>query len=293
MKIFIAGASGLIGSNCLRVFNGTHCIVTGSHYSYPTPETVAFNTLQPDHPDNFDIRNFKPDVILHCGALTHVDYCESHDQESFEKTVSSTRNLILLANSLNAKLIYISTDYVFDGLAGPYTEDAPAAPLSVYARHKLMAEEDVLRKAKNSLVVRVTNVYGHELRNKNFVMRLSDIITSGVVTTLRLPFDQFATPINALDVARAIWLLIQNDMSGIYHLASTDFMNRVQLAQRTSDRLSGANFLKIVPKATEELGQPAPRPLRGGLIASKFLNAFPDFRFSNLDDFLTSLKQRI
>src|SRR5580704_2436892 len=172
MKVFISGASGLVGSNCLKHFTEQGWETVGSYYSFETDDTVFYDTLMPDHPYNFDVAAFGPDVIVHCGALTHVDYCETHEEESYEKTVQSTINLIKVAKECNARMVYISTDYVFDGKNGPYTEDAPVNPLSVYAKHKLEAEQMVLRETPDSLVLRVTNVYGDELRGKNFVARI-------------------------------------------------------------------------------------------------------------------------
>ena len=159
MKVFISGASGLVGSNCLKHFKEQGWETIGSYYSYKTDDTVFYDTLIPGHTDNFDVAAFAPDVIVHCGALTHVDYCETHQEESYEKTVQSTINLIKLAKECNARLVYISTDYVFDGKHGPYREDDPVNPLCVYARHKLEAEQLVLRDIPNALVHRVTNVY--------------------------------------------------------------------------------------------------------------------------------------
>jgi dTDP-4-dehydrorhamnose reductase len=289
MKIFIAGASGLIGGNCLTLFKeaGHNCI--GSHFNFATPYTAHYDTLRPDNPDNFNVAAFAPEVIVHCGALTHVDYCESHVEESYQKTVVSTQNLADCASQLGARFVFLSTDYVFDGKAGPYTEAAETHPLSVYARHKWEAELEAL-KIPGALILRVTNVYGRELRNKNFVMRLAEAISKGEKLDLRLPSDQYATPINARDVARAMLQLLEDQKTGIYHLASTDFMNRVQLAQRVSEALGGVDTLRIAPVATAQLGQPAPRPLLGGLIAAKFLSEYPEFKFSNHDDFLIELK---
>src|ERR1700744_652237 len=133
MKIFISGASGLVGSNCLKHFTEQGWEAAGSYYSYKTDDTVFYDTLNPEHADNFNVVGFAPDVIVHCGALTHVDYCETHIEESYEKTVQSTINLIKLAKSCNSRMVYISTDYVFDGKDGPYKENAPVNPLSVYA----------------------------------------------------------------------------------------------------------------------------------------------------------------
>jgi dTDP-4-dehydrorhamnose reductase len=232
MKVFISGASGLVGGNCLKHFREMGWNVIGSHLSFATDDTVFYNTLEPEHPENFDVETFLPDVIVHCGALTHVDYCETNQEESYEKTVQSTKNLIALAKKCNARFVFISTDYVFDGKDGPYREDAPVNPLSVYAKHKLEAEQLSLNEIENTLVLRVTNVYGEEIRNKNFVARIIEQCKEGKKLTLKLPYDQFASPANAWDIARAMYLLLKDSKTGIYHIAGSDYMNRVELALR-------------------------------------------------------------
>lgn len=293
MKIFISGASGLVGGNCLRYFNQQGANAVGSYFSFPAEGTIFFDTLHPDDPNNFDLSGFKPDVIVHCGALTHVDYCEDHEEESFEKTVQSTQNLVTLSQQLGARLVYISTDYVFDGQSGPYHEEEPVRPLSVYARHKLEAEQYVLQQmADQGLVLRITNVYGREVRNKNFVSRIIEQCMSAQKLTLKLPVDQYATPVNAWDVARAMFLLLRDGKSGIYHIASTDWMNRVELALTVLKYFPDAEY-DLFPMRTPDLHQPADRPLLGGLLKTKFSGLYPEFLFSNVDDFVRDcLKQK-
>jgi len=288
MKVFISGASGLVGGNCLKHFTEREWETVGSYYSFKTDNTVFYDTLQPQHPDNFDVKSFSPDVIVHCGALTHVDYCETHEQESYEKTVQSTINLIKLAKECSARLVYISTDYVFDGRNGPYKEDDQVNPLSVYARHKLEGEQMVLRELPGSLVLRVTNVYGNEVRGKNFVARIVDQCRNGQKLTLKLPYDQYASPANAWDIARAMYVLLRDNKSGIYHIGSTDYMNRVQLAQCVLSYFPSAEF-EMIPISTEEMKQPAARPLLGGFITARFNSEYPDFAFGNVDSYLRDI----
>jgi dTDP-4-dehydrorhamnose reductase len=285
MKIFISGASGLVGSNCLQHFTQQGAEAIGTYFSYALPGIFTFNTLQMDDENNFDVKNYAPNVIVHCGAMTHVDACETQQQESYDKTVQSTINMIALANQLNAKLVYLSTDYVFDGKEGPYAEDANVNPLSVYARHKLDAEQAVLAANKNNLVIRITNVYGNEARNKNFVSRIIEQCKNKQTLQLTLPADQYATPVNAWDVARAMYLLITDNHAGIFHVASTDWMNRVELAQTVLKHFPDAHY-NLVPLSTAAMKQPAARPLLGGLIKTKFSTLYPTFLFSNVDDFV-------
>lgn len=286
MKIFVIGGSGLVGGNCLDYFETLDGVqALGTHLGYETDRTVYFNTLEEDHPDNYNLDAFQPDVIVHCGALTWVDYCEQNPEESFQKTVQSAEVAIQLCEKYGARLIYTSTDYVFDGTKGPYREDDAVNPLNVYGRHKLEAEQLVLSRIPDSLVLRITNVYGNELRGKNFVSRMVSQIQSGEPIEYKLPFDQYATPANAYDIARMAYRLIADGKSGIYHVASTDFLNRYHLALKVVHHF-GANNVTLTPIDTPSLNQPALRPLVGGFVGLKFATEYPDFAFTGIDDYL-------
>lgn len=283
MKILIVGASGLVGSNCQIYFEEKGWEVVGTHLSYPTEKTVFYNPLEPETSE-FSIKDFKPNVILHAGALTHVDLCEQEPEKSFELTVQSTKNLAQAAQDAGSLFIYVSTDYIFDGKDGPYFEDAKPNPISVYGRHKYEAEM-FARGLEKHLVIRVTNVYGDEERGKNFVARLIKVAKEKEELHLKLPIDQYATPVNAADVAKALFLLIKDGKKGVYNIASTDYLNRIQLANKVLDRFS-EHKVSIQSITTEELKQPAPRPLQGGLKSHKFLTEYPEFRFSSVDNYL-------
>lgn len=285
MKVLIAGASGLVGGNCMQYFKSQGWDVVGTYFSYPATNTVFYDTLNPTNPENFDVQAYSPDVILHCGALTHVDYCEQNELESYEKTVVSTQNLIKLSNELNCIFIFISTDYIFDGKVGPYDETHLPNPLSIYGRHKLEAEELVKYSCERNVILRITNVYGDEERGKNFVSRIIDQAKNGQHLTLKLPVDQYATPINAADIAKALYLLLKDGHTGVFNIASTDYMNRVQLAQTILKYYPEASY-DMIPMFTKDMNQPAARPLQGGLKSEKFLALYPTFVFSNVDDYL-------
>jgi len=286
MKMLIIGASGLVGSNCQKHFSEQGHEVIGTHFSYPTADTVYYNTLNAQDEQNFDVQAFSPDVIVHCGALTHVDYCEEHPEESYEKTVKSTQAVVALAKACSARMVYISTDYVFDGKNGPYRETAAVQPLSVYGRHKLEAEQLVLNNLADSLVLRVTNVYGDEARGKNFIARIISQCEAGQALSLRLPYDQYASPTNAWDIARAMLLLLQNGHAGLFHIGGTDYMNRVELAMRILRYYPEAQY-KLQALDTARLQQAAPRPLLGGFVKEKFSSLFPEFIFGTVDEYVS------
>ncbi|CAF1050388.1 unnamed protein product [Rotaria magnacalcarata] len=288
MKVFIVGASGLVGSHCLAHFKEQGWIVKGSHCNFATDTTCYYNTLQPHNDQNFDVVSFGPEVIVHCAALTNVDYCEKHEKESYENTLESTRHVCELAIKCGARVVYISTDYVFDGNSGPYQENDTPNPINVYGKHKFLAEQLVRTSVIDSLVLRVTNVYGDEARGKNFVARIIQHCHQKQPICLKLPYDQFATPINANDIARAMFVLLSDKKTGIYHLASTDYMNRVELARRTLSYFPDAEFMSIEPVDSTTMKQTATRPLVGGLLKVKFATEYPTFVFNSVDNYLSS-----
>ncbi len=290
MKILIIGGSGLVGGNCLKYFKEQGAEVIGTHRAFETEDTVFYDCCEPEHQNNYNIDAFHPDVIMLCGALTHVDYCEEHEDESYARTVASTQHIVEVCKRLGAKLVYTSTDYVFDGRQGPYTEDAEMNPLSVYARHKVEAEQIIHNNLTDFLIYRITNVYGDEIRGKNFVARIVNDIQNGREWTMKLPYDQYATPVNAYDIARVTWLLLNDQKTGVYNVASTDFFNRCQLAAKVLSYFP-EHKCTVIPTSTADLHQTANRPLTGGLITAKFLSEYPDFIFSNVDDYLQSKKQ--
>lgn len=285
MKVFITGASGLVGSNCLKYFKQQGWNVVGTYFSYHANDTFYFDTLNPENYENYDVYGFNPDVILHCGALTHVDLCEDEPEMSYQQTVVSTQNMLEIAKKCHSKFIFISTDYIYDGISGPYHEDALVNPLSIYGKHKLEAEKLVETSGLDFITIRINNVYGDEERGKNFVSRIVSQIVEGKELMLKLPSDQYSTPVNAWDIARCLCFLIRDKKIGFYHISSTDYMSRIQLSLTILKYFPKAKYT-LIPMTTSELNQKAARPLQGGLKNHKFMNEYPDFCFSTVDDYI-------
>ncbi|MCS6978556.1 MAG: SDR family oxidoreductase [Flavobacteriales bacterium] len=291
MKVLVIGASGLVGGQCFRLFSAQPGFrVAGSYFSFPLAGLSCIDTLRAHALFRWADENFVPDLILQCGALTHVDYCESHPEESFQKTVVAHRHVLEFSRQCGAKVVLFSSDYVFDGRSGPYVETDPVNPLSVYGKHKRLTEEETLAHSSRHLVLRITNVYGREVRGKNFVARILDQIQKASHIHLRLPVDQYSTPVDAADVAAATLMLVRAGQAGLFHIAGTDFMNRVELALTVLRTLNYERYtLEALP--TQALGQAAPRPLLGGLIAQAFKNLFPEFAFGTVRTFVEGWKK--
>ncbi len=287
-RVLVTGASGLVGGNCARGLRECGHAVLGTHRSYPTDDTVPLDLTHDDAHDlagNADVQAFAPDTIVHCAAYTHVDGSEQDPERSLRENVGATARVVEYAQSVDARVVFISSDYVFDGTAGPYDESATPNPVNVYGRHKLEAEQVVATLGERHHIVRVTNVYGDEARGKNFVARLLAMALAGTSETVRAPTDQYATPINAADIGRAIAAILESPQPGVFHLGSSDYLNRLELAELVLARVPG-HQVTLEPITTPELDPPAQRPLQGGLTPLRFRECYPEFAWTNMADYL-------
>lgn len=262
MRVLIVGASGFVGS-ALRAAYGAEAV--GTYYSHPA---AGLRLL--DIRDQGAVRRLvdeaRPEIIIHPAAQPHVDWCEDHVQESYDINVGGTCNVAEAARAAGARYVFFSTDYVFDGAAGPYREEAATGPLNVYGRHKLEAERAVAAIVPDHVIVRVCGVYGFEGQGKNFVMALLAKGKRG--EPMNVPSDQWGTPTYADNLAAAVQELAQSTHRGVYHVVGPAYLDRVSFA-RLGCEVFGVDPGFLRPRTTAELGQRAPRPLRGGLNTTK------------------------
>ena len=148
---------------------------------------------------NLENKNY--DIIIYNGALTNVEKCESDPALSYHITYNSAKILIDFCSANNIGFIYPSTDYVFNGLSGPYSEDDDVNPINIYGEHKLKVEEYIQKKLRKYLIARITNVYGEEERQKNFINSSLEKIKSKKSVSIVAAIDQYSTPICARDIA--------------------------------------------------------------------------------------------
>lgn len=287
MNILIIGASGLVGGACFDYFSKSkQHIVTGTFRSFKSDHRfLVFDPL--GNPSSLAFLDQKWDAIIFTAALTDVNLCEKEVDFSFKNTVSLTQLIVDKIKNTSAKLIYISTDYVFDGLKGPYYETDNVNPINVYGRHKLKAEEIIQRELSNFAIFRVTNVYGEESRGKNFVVRLIKQAKAGQRIDLDIPQDQFATPVYSFDIARSIELVLGSKSATIFHVAGTDYYNRFQLAQKVLAYVPG-HQVYIRPQKSGGGSQSAVRPLRGGLVNKRLYDFDPLLTYVNVDAFASA-----
>ena len=258
MNALVIGASGLVGTALLQALRDAGVNTIGTYAAHGQPGLRPLDVRDAAAVGRC-IAESSADVVYLPASLTNVDYCETHPDESATVNVDGVRHVA----ASGVRVVYFSSDYVFAGDAGPYREADPVRPISVYGRHKLLAEQSLDRRA---LILRTTVVYGNEAQGKNFVYRLVSTLREG--KSLRVPADQIGSPTYAPNLARAAVALEQRGAVGVYHLAGPERANRYEFA-REAAAVFGLDARPLQPVTTAELGQAAARPLNAGMVCDK------------------------
>lgn len=264
MRVFIVGASGFIGSILHDCFSREH-EVYGSFYSNPVEGLVRLD-MRDRRTAGKIIASLRPDAIILPASNPNVEYCEEHPTETWQVNVKGSENLIESARDIGAKFVFFSSDYVFDGTEGPYSEDDTPNPINEYGKQKLAVEKLIKGSLEDYLVVRVTVVYGWEKRGKNYVMRIIKNLKYGI--PMKIPYDQIGSPTYANNMVHVVKELVESERTGIYHVAGNDLMDRYAFAKNVANVFELDDSF-LIPVATDELGQKARRPLRAGLKITK------------------------
>jgi len=260
----VLGGSGLVGGAFVRALRARGRAVRGTFHTRPGPGLEPLDLAG-------DVAGFlaaaRPGLVILASALTHVDYCETHPEETYARNVAQLRPVVSWCGDEGVPLVFFSTDYVFDGESGPYDEGAAPRPLNVYGRSKMEGEQ-VVGTLPRYVVLRITNVFdvGHD--TKNFLHRCVEHLRDH--RPLTVPNDQWATPTSAAWLAdQTLDLITRGALCGVggprtLHVACDDLVSRLEFARRVAIRLA-ADPAGIEGQPTAALRQAARRPLRGGL----------------------------
>ncbi len=259
MNVVITGANGGLGSALLSACADLH------------PAWRATGVLRKDadltrpldvvHP----VLSANPDVVIHCAAMTEVDKCETEPELARAVNVEGTRAVVSAAETAGARMVYISTDYVFDGKGGtPYPVDAAPRPLNVYGKTKLEGEFLTLA-TKGSLVVRTSWLYGKV--GKSFPAAVLKLCQTQ--KEIRMINDQKSSPTYWDDLAAALLKLVEKKVSGIYHVSNSGSATWYEFAKAVME-LNGIRGVKLTPITLDEWKAPAKRPADSRLDCSLY-----------------------
>ncbi len=272
-RSLLIGASGQLGAQIFHLLGPDRCIVTSRRADAPGELPLDLAALATVADAEAALGEQAYDVIYCIAGMTAVDACEDAPELAHNTNCRGPLMLAHVAARRSIPFVYFSTEYVFDGTAGPYHEDDAANPLSVYGKSKWDGELAVKAACSHALILRTTVVYGQDFGQKNYVYSLMRLLAAG--KTMRVPQDQVSTPTYNRDLAAATIALAQRGVSGTYHVCGPERMDRLQFARAVAQFLSlDASLLQGVP--TSELGQKAPRPLDAGLAIDKLRHLHPD-----------------
>jgi dTDP-4-dehydrorhamnose reductase len=260
----VLGGSGLIGWNCVRALRvrGLPAVATSL-----SPRDGFVHADIADEAGCAElIRDVDPSAVVVCAAATWADRCELEPEWAMALNVTAFERLLPGVRP-DTVLVSISSDCVFDGTAGPYREEDAVAPINQYGRTK-MAGERVVARHPEHLVIRTTVVYGAELRDpgKNSMCQLRDALESG--RKFPAPVDEIATPTSGSDLGDAIVELVVAGARGVLHACGPELVSRYEYARLAAAALELDPDL-VVPALSDEMGRPARRPKRSGLISTK------------------------
>jgi dTDP-4-dehydrorhamnose reductase len=268
----LIGASGQIGAHMMPLLGYSRCLATSRRPGRAGELPLDLATVATVPEAERALRHHALNAIYCIAGKTDVEGCEEAPELAYNTNCRGPQMLAHVAFRRKIPFIYFSTEYVFDGAAGPYREDDPANPLSVYGKSKLLGEMSVLSACPDALIIRTTVVYGHDVEQKNFVYSLMRSLASG--KPMRVPQDQISTPTYNRDLAAATVALVERGATGIFHACGPERMDRLEFARAVASHLSlKQELLTGVP--TQSLKQKAPRPLSAGLATDKLRRLHP------------------
>ena len=270
MKIIVLGATGQLGLEVVELLNQSRITVNG------------FSRNQIDITDEHGVSNCllieKPDFVINCAAYTKVDDAEDHPKDAFGVNQKGPAIIAESCRQINAPLIHISTDFVFDGKKKtPYVETDPIHPLGIYGRSKALGEQEIARRLDAHIIIRTSWLYG--THGKNFVKTMIAAAAKG--KALGVVADQFGSPTSARDLAAAIVEIIKQKTSlnantwGIYHYCGKGITSWHEFAE-TIFQMADATIPvpEVRPITTDQYPAKAPRPPYSALDCSKMQSVF-------------------
>ncbi len=259
-SVLITGASGFVAGGVVLQTPEHWTVHAVSRGSAPVSRPgLAWHTVQADRPGLLAaaIRELRPGAVIHTVANANIDYCEAHREEVVGINVDLSREVAEAARTVGARLVYCSTDNVFDGARDMYREDDETGPVNFYGVTKLRAEEAVLAACPGAVIARVAIVMGLPLLGKGvpFLVRMANAAAEGrkIVT----PPNEVRTPVDVISLGRALIELAGNDFTGIIHLGGSQRIDRVSMMRLIAPRM-GIDPALVEPGPADNL--PAPRP---------------------------------
>ena len=297
VKILITGSNGLLGQNLLELFlkDPENYKVVGfsrgenrsgrTDFEYHAIDLTNQQLLEEK------IKQIQPNFIINTAAMTNVDACENDKEGCYDLNVHVVEYLAAVCSEINAHLIHISTDFIYDGVKGNYTEEDIPNPLSYYGETKLLSEKRLQDSNINYTILRTILVYGlvKDMSRNNIVLWVKESLENKKEITI--VDDQYRAPTYVEDLALACKISIDKKATGIFNISSNQLLSIYEIAQEIADAF-GLDKNLIKPISTSTLNQTAPRPAKTGFDLTK-TNKELEFYPNSFKEDLQRFKQKI
>jgi len=280
MKLLIIGGGGQLGSKLIEYGRENHTLY--ATYMTRRPFLDPEQTFQIDKTQKKSITDLvskiKPSAVIDTAALHNVDLCETDNAKAFSVNVEGTQNIAEVCNKLGAKMVFISTDYVFDGTKGLYKEEDAPKPINYYGASKLQGEQAVKKTCSNYAIARTSIIYSYLPAKQeqsssgkplNFAIWATEKLAKN--ESLNIVNDQYGSPTLADSLAQTLIKICENNINGLYHIAGRTRLNRYEFTFKLAEKM-GYDTTLIKPINSSNLKQTAERPLDSSLNVEKIEN---------------------
>jgi dTDP-4-dehydrorhamnose reductase len=295
--VLVTGSNGLLGQKITEniLLNKQYNLIATSKGSNRYPIKDGYVYAEMDILDPGQVRNvvaqYKPEAIIHTAAMTNVDTCQLEKKLAHALNVEAVKTLVAVCETMNIQLVHLSTDFIFDGEAGPYEESAEPHPLSYYGETKVEAEELIKNSHCRWSIIRTILVYGivKDMSRSNIVLWAKNALEKAA--PLNVVNDQWRMPTLAEDLAWACLAAVEKEVTGIYHISGKDMMSVSELVGRVADYFNLDKSL-MTEVSSSTLNQSAARPKRTGFILDKAIRDL-NYQPHSFEEGIAILEQQI
>lgn len=287
--LVIIGGSGLVGRILIKKTKD----IAKVHATYNTTiinlEGAKFYQLDVRDANRVNelMKEIQPDTVINATGERNTRYCEKNPDEAYKVNVEGAKNIVNACKTINAKMVFISSDLVFDGTKGKYSEEDEVNPLNVYGKQKVMAEKIINDNLDNWLIARASSIYGWDPGRANFVSWVIEELKNG--REIQIVYDQYITPIYVGSLAYILIQLLENNKTGVYHVGEGECLNKYEFVKKIAEVFGfDENLVKAI--SSDKLNQNIKTPKDNCLDLTKIRGEL-DFSEYSLIKGLQALKK--
>lgn len=285
-RMLVTGASGLLGSKVAEVAKRSFEVIPTHHTRSLSPDSVKMDITNSAEVLEVVVKT-RPDVVMHAAAEARVDRCEKNKEEAWKINAEGTRNVAVACGKVKTKLIYVSTDYVFDGEKGLYVESDKPNPVNYYGLTKLKGEEFVKENCQDHVTARTSVLYRWHSMKTNFASWVIESLKRG--ESITVADDHYNSPTLADNLAEALLEIAKKDLRGLFHTAGSERISRYDFAVKIA-KTFGLDAGMIKPVKMNELKMWIAKRPRDSSLCIDNVQKQLEKKFLNVEESLRTMK---